>query len=207
MKNIPDLDWEADFIKGLRVLPCDYHRYYFQTRKVLEEEMTAAKEKGTRAEVVKKLETALFELYKDPNLAVKPPQLEQRGGAYYSDAACSLIDSIYNDKRDIQPVNVRNNGAIASIPDESAVEVNCVITKDGPKPIAVGDLPVAVRGLVQQIKSFERVTAEAAVTGDYQTALVAMTINPLVPSDTTAKHILDEMLEAHKEYLPQFFNK
>jgi alpha-galactosidase/6-phospho-beta-glucosidase family protein len=73
--------------------------------------------------------------------------------------------------------------------------------------LAVGDLPVAVRGLVQQIKSFERVAAEAAVTGDYYTALVAMTINPLVPSDTIAKQILDEMLEEHKEYLPQFFKQ
>jgi len=207
MRNIVDLGWEPEFIKGLGVLPCPYHRYYFQTQKMLEEEMAAAKEKGTRAEVVKKLEAELFELYKDPNLAVKPPQLEKRGGAYYSDAACNLINSIYNDKRDIQPVNVRNNGAIAGIPDDSAVEVNCVITKEGPVPITVGELPVAVNGLVQQIKSFERVACEAAVTGDYRTALVAMTINPLVPSDTIAKQILDEMLEAHKPYLPQFFQE
>ncbi|MFX3625161.1 MAG: 6-phospho-beta-glucosidase [Ectobacillus sp.] len=205
MKNIAALGWEPDFIRGLKVIPCGYHRYYYKTKEMLEEELEAARTVGTRAEVVKQVEKELFELYKDPNLAIKPPQLEKRGGAYYSDAACNLINSIYNDKRDIQPVNTRNNGAIASIPDDSAVEVNCVITKDGPKPIAVGDLPVAVRGLVQQIKSFERVAAEAAVTGDYNTALVAMTINPLVPSDTIAKQILDEMLEAHKEYLPQFF--
>lgn len=131
--------------------------------------------------------------------------MEKRGGAYYSDAAVRLISSIYNDKRDIQPVNTRNNGAIASIPDESAVEISCVITKDGPKPIAVGDLPVPVRGLVQQIKSFERVAAEAAVTGDRNLAVLALTINPLVASDTLAKQIVDDMLEAHKKYLPQFF--
>jgi 6-phospho-beta-glucosidase len=205
MKNIIDLGWDKDFLKALGVLPCPYHRYYYQTRVMLEHELEAAQKEGTRAEVVQKVEAELFEMYKDPDLAIKPPQLEKRGGAYYSDAACSLITSIYNDKRDIQPVNTRNNGAIASIPDESAVEINCVITREGPKPIAIGDLPVAVRGLVQQIKSFERVAAEAAVTGDYRTALLAMTINPLVPSDAIAKQILDEMLEAHKEYLPQFF--
>ena len=162
---------------------------------------------GTRAEVVKGIEKELFELYKDPNLDIKPPQLEKRGGAYYSDAAVRLVSSIHNDKRDIQPVNTRNNGAIASIPDDSAVEISCVITKDGPKPITMGDLPGAVRGLVQQIKSFERVAAEAAVTGDRDLAVLALTINPLVASDTLAKQIVDEMLEAHKEYLPQFFNK
>lgn len=207
MKNIAVLTWEPDFIRGLGVIPCGYHRYYYKTSEMLAEELESAEKQGTRAEVVQKLEKELFELYKSPDLNIKPPQLEKRGGAYYSDAACSLINSIYNDKRDIQPVNTRNNGAIASIPNDSAVEVNCIITKDGPKPISVGDLPVAVRGLVQQIKSFERVAAEAAVTGNYETALLAMTINPLVPSDTVAKQILDEMLEAHKEHLPQFLHE
>jgi 6-phospho-beta-glucosidase len=207
MKNIKALSWEPDFLRSLKVIPCPYHRYYYKTNEMLEEELETAAAGGTRAQVVKQVETELFELYKDPDLSIKPPQLEKRGGAYYSDAACNLINSIYNDKRDIQPVNTRNNGAIESIPADSAVEVNCVITKDGPKPIAIGDLPVAVRGLVQQIKSFERVAAEAAVTGDYNTALLAMTINPLVPSDKIAKAILDEMLEAHEEYLPQFFQK
>jgi 6-phospho-beta-glucosidase len=154
---------------------------------------------------VQKLEEELFELYKDPNLDVKPPQLEKRGGAYYSEAAVRLISSLYNDKKDIQPVNTRNNGAIAGIPAESAVEISCIITKNGPKPIAVGDLPFPVRGLVQQIKSFERAAIEAAVTGDYDMAVLALTINPLVASDTLAKKIVDEMLEAHKKYLPQFF--
>ncbi|MGE7946979.1 6-phospho-beta-glucosidase [Lysinibacillus sp. NPDC093688] len=205
VKNIENLDWEPEFIKALDVLPCPYHRYYYKTRDMVEKEIENAKKEGTRAEVVQKLETELFELYKDPNLAIKPPQLEQRGGAHYSDAAVRLISSIYTDKRDIQPVNTRNNGAIASIPNDSAVEVSCIITKDGPKPIVMGDLPVQVRGLVQQIKSFERVAAEAAVTGDYNKAVLALTINPLSPSDTIAKEIVDEMLEAHKEFLPQFF--
>ncbi|ASJ56332.1 6-phospho-beta-glucosidase [Brevibacillus formosus] len=205
MQNILDLGWDKDFIKALGILPCPYHRYYYQTHTMLEHELEEAEQKGTRAEVVKQVEAELFALYEDPDLDIKPPQLEKRGGAYYSEAACNLIYSIYNDKRDIQTVNVRNNGAIASIPDDSAVEVNCVITREGPIPLAVGDLPVPVRGLVQQIKSFERVAAEAAVTGDYHKALLAMNINPLVPSDVIAKKILDEMLEAHKEHLPQFF--
>ncbi|MDF2038486.1 6-phospho-beta-glucosidase [Cytobacillus oceanisediminis] len=204
MKNIHAMGWEPEFLQALNVLPCPYHNYYYKTREMVEEEIKAASEAGTRAEVVKKLEEELFQLYQNPDLAEKPPQLEKRGGAYYSDAACRLIHSIYTDKRDIQPVNTRNNGAIAGLPSDSAVEVSCVITKDGPKPIAVGELPVAVRGLVQSIKSFERVTIEAALTGDYNTALLALTINPLVGSDKIAKKILDEMLEAHRTYLPQF---
>lgn len=207
VKNIQGYGWEPEFISALGVLPCPYHNYYYKTREMVAKDLKSAETDGTRAEVVKKLEDDLFELYKDPNLSIKPPQLEKRGGAYYSDAAVRLISSIYNDKGDIQPVNTKNNGSIASIPNDSAVEVSCVITKDGPKPIVMGDLPVAVRGLVQQIKSFERVACEAAVEGDYNKAVLALTINPLVASDKVAKQIVDEMLEAHKAHLPQFFNE
>jgi 6-phospho-beta-glucosidase len=207
VKNIEGIGYDPSFIRALDVLTCPYHNYYYKHRDMLEKQQKEADEQGTRAEVVSKLEKELFELYKDDTLDIKPPQLEERGGAYYSDAAVRLITSIYNDKRDIQPVNTRNNGAIASIPDDSAVEISSVITKDGPKPIAIGDLPVAVRGLVQQIKSFERISAEAAVTGDVDLAVLALSINPLTPSDTVAREIVDEMMEAHKEHLPQFFNK
>ncbi len=204
VKNIQDLEWNPEFIKALRMMPCPYHRYYFQTADMLEEELKEFSKGETRAEVVKRLENDLFELYKDENLDIKPPQLEKRGGAYYSDAACRLINSIYNNKGDIQPVNTKNNGAIEGIENDSAVEISCIITKDGPKPIAMGELPVSVNGLVQTIKSFERLVVEAAVEGDYHKALLALTINPLIPSEKMAKILLDELLEAHKDYLPQF---
>jgi len=32
-------------------------------------------------------------------------------------------------------------------------------------------------------------------------------INPLVGSQKEAKAVLNELLEAHKEYLPQFFSR
>jgi 6-phospho-beta-glucosidase len=207
MKNIAPLPWQKEFLMSLGVLPCPYHRYYYKTKHILDEELESFKTGTTRAEVVKKLEDDLFKLYKDENLAIKPPQLEKRGGAYYSDAACSLITSIYNDKKDIQVLNVQNNGSIQGIPNESAVEVNCIVTKQGPIPISVGELPPQINGLVQQIKSFERVGAEAAVTGSYDKALLALTINPLVPSDEAAKDVLDALLDAHKEYLPLFYKE
>lgn len=204
MQNIKDIPLNADFVRALGVIPCPYHKYYYKHKEMLEEELEGFKDGKTRGETVKALEDDLFELYKDENLAIKPPQLEKRGGAYYSDAACNLINSIYNDKKDIQVVNTLNNGAIRDFREDSAAEMSCVITKEGPKPLSVGYLPVAVSGLVTEIKSFEILAAKAAVEGDYNAALQALCINPLIPSDDLAKTILDEMMEAHKEYLPQF---
>ncbi len=204
MQNIKDIPLNADFVRALGVIPCPYHKYYYKHKEMLEEELEGFKDGKTRGEIVKALEDDLFELYKDENLAVKPPQLEKRGGAYYSDAACNLINSIYNDKGDVQVVNTLNNGAIRDFREDSAAEMSCVITKEGPKPLSVGYLPVAVSGLVVEIKAFEILAAKAAVEGDYNAALQALCINPLIPSDDLAKIILDEMIEAHKSYLPQF---
>lgn len=203
-QNIKAIDFNAEFVKSLGAIPCPYHRYYYKTKEMLEDELREFKEGKARGQVVKELEEQLFELYKDEKLDVKPPQLEKRGGAYYSDAACNLISSIYNDKKDIQVVNTLNKGSIRDFKDEQAVEVSSVITKNGPKPISIGYLPDSVHGLVSQIKSFEVLAAKAAVYGDYESALLALCINPLIPSDDLAKTILDEMLEAHKDYLPRF---
>lgn len=38
MKNIPELPWEPEFIKSLGMYPCPYHRYYYLTDKMLEEQ-------------------------------------------------------------------------------------------------------------------------------------------------------------------------
>ena len=204
MQNIKDLPFNGEFIRALGVIPCAYHKYYYKTKEMLESELEEFKEGKVRGQVVEALEAELFKLYKDETLDVKPPQLEQRGGAHYSDVACNLISSIYNDKHDIQVVNTRNNGAIKNFRDNSAVEISCVITKEGARPISVGYLPDGIGGLVSQIKDFEVLTARAAVNSSYGDALKALCINPLIPSDDIAKVILDEMLEAHKDYLGDF---
>lgn len=204
MKNFEALSYSPSFLKGLGAIPCPYHNYYYFTQEQLNKQFEEYKEGTVRGEVVQRLEDELFELYKDLNLKVKPKQLEQRGGAHYSDAACSLINSIHNDKNDIQYVNVRNNGAVSNLPMNSAVEIACVITANGPQPITVGELSPKINGTTQTIKSFERMVCEAAVTGDYDLAVSALSSNPLCPSDHMANIVVEELMEAHKDYLPQF---
>ena len=205
--NIKNISFVAEQIQDLGYLPCMYHRYYYITDDMLEDEIADFKENGTRAEVVKRTEAELFELYKDPNLDYKPEQLTKRGGTYYSDAACELINSIYNDKRTTMVVSTQNKGALTDLPYDSVAEVSAIITAAGPMSISWGTLKPAARGMVQIMKAMEETTIEAAVTGDYGKALHAFTINPLVPSGQIAKTLLDEMLIAHKKHLPQFADK
>jgi len=205
--NIKNIAFLYEQIKDLGLLPCSYHRYYYITDDMLQEELEAFENNGTRAEVVKRTEAELFELYKDPRLDYKPEQLTKRGGTYYSDAACEVINSIYNDKKTNMVVSTRNNGAIIDLPDDCVVEVSSIITAMGPQPIVWGPFDEAPKGMLQIMKAMELTTIEAAITGDYGKALHAFTINPLVPSGQIARALLDEMLLAHKKYLPQFKDK
>lgn len=207
LQNIVDIPWSKEFLSSFGYLGIGYLRYYLQKQQMLEQCREDANNHRCRAQVVKQVEKELFEKYKDESLDVKPKELEQRGGAYYSDAACNLISSLYNNKGDIQVVDTLNQGAISNLPDDVVVEVSCKITSEGPIPVHVGELPLQIVGLVQQLKAFEILTTNVALSGNYNDALVAMSINPLVQSEITAKKILDEMLEAHAKYLPQFKKK
>jgi 6-phospho-beta-glucosidase len=162
---------------------------------------------GTRAEQVKEVEERLFELYKDPYLDHKPEELAKRGGAHYSDAACETIVSIFNNKNTHIVVSTKNNGAVPDLPDDCVVEVSSHVGGCGALPIAFGPLPNAEKGWLQLMKNMELCVLEAAVNGDYGMALEAFTINPQIVSGENAKRILDELLIAHKKYLPQFKDK
>ena len=171
---------------------------------MLAEELESAASKGTRAEVVIKTEQELFELYKNPDLAEKPKQLEQRGGAYYSDVSLSLVDALHNNTGVVNVVNTTNNGAISNLPADAVVEISAIIDSGGAHPIAQGELPDNQIGLARSVKAYEQLAIEAAVKGDYGMALQALVANPLVPSARVAKLILDDILEQNANYLPQF---
>lgn len=202
--NIKNFQFNYGQVKDLGMIPCGYHRYYYITKDMLEESLEKYEKHETRAEVVKKTEGELFELYKDPNLDYKPEQLTKRGGTHYSDAACEIIASIVNDSRKDMVVSTQNNGTITDLPYDSIVEVSAVITAHGAEPYNWGSFPSAARGQLQLMKSMEEVVIEAATTGDYNKALQAFTINPLVTSGSYVIDLLNEMLVANKEFLPQF---
>jgi len=202
--NIFDVPFYKEQLEQMKAIPCGYHRYYYREEEMLEHALEEYKTVGTRAQQVKETEAELFELYKDPKLDHKPEQLAKRGGAHYSDAACETIASIYANKNTHIVVSTKNNGAVPDLPADCVVEVSAYIGAAGALPISYGSLPTAEKGWLQMMKNMELTTIEAAVTGDYGLALQAFTMNPLITSGKTAKRILDELLIAHKQYLPQF---
>lgn len=204
--NIFKVDYLKDQLIQMNMIPCPYHQYYYKEEESLAHllEEYHDENKGCRAEQVKNTEAELFELYKDPQLDHKPEQLARRGGAHYSDAACEAIASIYANKHTPMVVSTLNRGAICDLPNDCVVEVSSIIDAVGATPLSFGPLHPAEKGWLQLMKNMELCVCEAAVTGNYGVALQAFILNPLIRSGATAQRILDELLIAHKKYLPQF---
>jgi 6-phospho-beta-glucosidase len=76
-----------------------------------------------RAEVVAEIERGLLELYRDPSLNEKPALLEQRGGAFYSEAATGLVSSLVSGDGVVHEVDIRNDGTLTGLADDDVVEV------------------------------------------------------------------------------------
>lgn len=196
--------FDASLFASLNLIPTYYLRYYYHTARVLKEVEQAGR---TRGEVVAEIEAALLQQFKDPRLEIKPPELSQRGGALYSEAAFRLIFSLLADRRDVQILIVRNQGAIKGLPEDVSVEVPALVGAHGVTPLTMEPPPAQIDYLLQSVKSSETMAIEAAISGSRSMAVQAMLANPLLPNFETAERVTDELLNAHREYLPAFFRK
>lgn len=193
--------FDPELIEALRMIPSSYLRYFYHQTRVLEEQREG---KQTRGEQVWDIEQKLLEMYRDPELCCKPPLLSKRGGAHYSTLAVSLVAAIANNLQEVHIVDTANRGAMPDLPDEVAVELPSVIDAQGAQALTIGHLPFSIRGLVQQVKAYEELTIEAALSGDERTALLALNANPLVPSFDVARDLWRDIKEENAEQLPQF---
>lgn len=193
----------AGLIRLLGAIPSYYLRYYYCADEVLAEQLSGARR--SRAEEVMAIERTLLQMYADPALDQKPALLEQRGGAYYSEAAARLIASLHAGTGDRQAVDIRNDGTLPELPDDAVVEVPARIDRAGAHPQPLAALHPEMAGLVQQVKAYERLAVRAAIHGDRSAALLALMANPLVRTYRTAHELLGALLEANRQYLPRFF--
>ena len=190
-----------EYLRAMRMLPSYYLDYYVNTDRVLDEQRAATK---TRGEIVLDVERQLLDMYRDESLVTKPPQLEQRGGAHYADAAIDLIRALESDGGDVQIVNTTNQGAIPDLPDDVVVEVPCTVDRSGVRPMPTRSLPPEIRGLVHAVKAYEQLTIRAGVEGDERAALLALAAHPLVPSFDVAKRLWTDIRTENAPWLPQF---
>jgi alpha-galactosidase len=106
--------------------------------------------------------------------------------------------------------NVMNKGYITNLPQDCCVEVPVFVDRMGLHPTYVGALPIQLAALNQSNVTVQMLAAEAALTGDMELAFNAIAMDPLTSSVLTlqeTRHMVSEMFEASREFLPQFEGK
>jgi 6-phospho-beta-glucosidase len=184
-------------IEEFGAIPSYYLHYFYAHDEVLAEQVG-----GTpRALTVMEIERGLLDLYRDSSLAEKPALLEQRGGAFYSEAAIGLAASLATGDEAVHVVDIRNDGTLEGLAADDAVEVPARVGREGPVPLEQAPLAPELLGLVQHVAAYERLTARAAVTGDRVLAKKALLTHPLIGQNGLAEQLVDQLLEAGAERL------
>jgi 6-phospho-beta-glucosidase len=193
-------DHADDLAEGARVptglllelgaIPSYYLHYFYAHDAVLREQLDGV----PRAAAVAEIERELLQLYRDPSLDVKPKVLEQRGGAFYSEAAVGLVRSLTFGDDAIHEVDVRNSGTLAGLADDDVVEVPARVGRDGPVALPQAPLAPELLGLVQHVAAYERLTARAALSGDPADARKALLAHPLIGQYDKVETLFDQLL-------------
>ena len=181
-------------LEQLGVVPSSYLQYFYRHDAVLAEQL-----EGTpRAAVVAEIERGLLELYRDPSLTEKPPLLEQRGGAFYSEAATGLVASLVSGDDTVHEVDIRNDGTLAGFADDDVIEVPARVHSGTLVPLPQDALAPELLGLAQHVAAYERLAAQAAVTADPAIARKALLAHPLIGQHPVNEELVERLLEAER---------
>jgi alpha-galactosidase len=173
---------------GGKFMPPGYTRWIFEADKTMAEQM------------------ARLEQFASGEGPFQPAELEEfmveRGYRWQTlDIILSLLDGCH---RYVLSVNLPNDGYITNLRRDAIVEVPAIVGADHIYGLGMGELPPAIAALLELQLAIMDLNVEAAVKGDRKLALEGLMIDPLVPDPATAAKMLDEVLIAQAEYLPQF---
>lgn len=183
-------------------LPAGYFQYYYFKEDVFSE--LRAKPTTRAQDILAKVPD--YWAHYEEQAASDEPKLDprrSRGGIHELELAIDVMDAVFNDRKEVWPVNVPGCGALLDFPEDLVVEVPGYVDRHGVQPIAQGRMPPHLVGLLKMLGENQALAAEAAWSGTRRDAIRALASHPLVLSLSLAEMLYDEMAAAHREYLPE----
>jgi alpha-galactosidase len=117
-----------------------------------------------------------------------------------------ILRSIERDERRVFSVNLPNRGAAPNLPDDAILELPAAATATGLRPLQILDFPDPLAAIVARKLTAASLMVEAALTGDRKLFVEALLADGAVTDPAVARQMADELLEAHRQYLPNFFD-
>ena len=104
-----------------------------------------------------------------------------------------------------QIVAMPNAGQVSNLPRDVIVETHARVDRRGVHPDPSGPIPPPLLGWMQTIVDEQELAVEAALRGDRDMVVAAMTVSPMLADKDAAGELTDKLLKANRRYLPQFF--
>jgi 6-phospho-beta-glucosidase len=204
--------FDPAFVRALRLLPTEYLYYYYRSDDALAHLRSAETTRGNalmqlNADLLQKLAASPS----DP-VAVYDDYIAKRDGSYmqieshsetrrptqgvltgYDRIALGVARAIHFGTGAIVPLDVPNRGNLPELEPDDVVEIPCAVGRSGPLPLHVGAMPQQVRPLVTQIKKYERATLAAALSGNRDGAIEALSLHPFVGDSDLASRLVGEL--------------
>lgn len=133
-----------------------------------------------------------------------PTGSSNEDGEGYAGVALDLMEAIETNKPLYTAVNVPNRDAITDMDPNDIVEISCRVDRDGIHQLPIGSIPEPQLLLMKTVKLYERLTVESIFKHSRSLAESALMIHPLVLSYSRAKNLVNEYLEAHREYVGEW---
>ncbi len=124
-----------------------------------------------------------------------------------SDHATDIIESMWTGLGKSFYINSPNRGAVTNMSDDAFLELRCDVDIHGPRPQPFGEFPRGVLALQNQVLDTHELTAQAAVECDRDILLRAFMTDPIINSISDGKKIMEELLEAERDILPEQWYK
>ncbi len=115
-----------------------------------------------------------------------------------------IIHSMENDERKVFAANLPNNGAIANLPKDAVLEISACATAKGLLPLQQGNIPDTLAGILLKHLAIAEVVVDAALTGNRNLFVESVMMGGYISNRKTVEKMVDELLHAQKQYLPQF---
>jgi alpha-galactosidase len=117
-----------------------------------------------------------------------------------------ILHSLARDERRVFSVNLPNNGAVPNLPNDAILELPAAATATGLRPLQILDFPAPLAAIIIRKLTAAELTVEAALHGDRKLLVEALLADGAVTDPNVARQMSQDLLEAHRPYLSNFFD-
>lgn len=189
-------------LKDTRLGLSPYFQWYLQSDERMEELLDKEKSRGQE---VRELEKDLLNIYSQPETIEMPELLKKRGGFKYSEVVANLIESFQINNHHVPYINVPNNRTLASLSDETIIEVPAIVQNGEVFPLQTGDLSEFIKAFVSNMATVYDYWISAVLNKDSASLRKALMLDPVFPDAKHSDNLLKELFEINKDYIDNFY--